>query len=104
MKTSWLAALGLAVLLIVSVAGLALAAPEAEQAVTWQVFGGGGAPVSGGAITLNGTLGQTAVAMSGSADVSVGAGYWSTGDVRVDPVVDDITYFLPAVFNTQPQQ
>jgi hypothetical protein len=103
MKMSWLASIALAVLLLASVTGLALAAPTAEQAIPWQVIAAGGAPASGGAVTLNGTLGQTAVTMSVSADYGVGAGYWSTGDVRVDPAEGDNTLFLPSVFNTQPE-
>jgi hypothetical protein len=102
MKTSWLAALGLALLLIASVTGLALAAPQAEQAITWQVLSAGGAPASGGAVTLNGSLGQTAVTMSASADYSVGTGYWSSSAIHVDPALDKVIY-LPAVFNTQSQ-
>jgi len=102
MKASWLAAFGLALILMASAAGLALAAPPFEHAIPWQVIAAGGAPASGGAITLNGTLGQTAAAVSASADYSVGSGYWSTGSVIVNPVQGE-TIYLPAVYNMQSQ-
>jgi hypothetical protein len=102
MKASWLAAFGLALLLMAAVTGLALAAPPFEHAITWQVIAAGGAPASGGAITLNGTLGQTAVALSASADYSVGSGYWSAGNVIVIPTLGESIY-LPAVYNMQSQ-
>ena len=103
MKISWLAAFGLALLLMASVTGLALAAPPFDHAIPWQVIAAGGAPASGGAITLNGTLGQTAVAVSASTGVSVGSGYWSAGDVIVNPTLGESIY-LPAVYNMQSQQ
>lgn len=102
MKMSWLAAFGLALILMASVTGLALAAPPFEHAITWQVIAAGGAPASGGAVTLNGTLGQTAVAASASANYSVGAGYWSGGRAIVIPVQGE-SIFLPAVYNGQSQ-
>ena len=102
MKASWLAAFGLALLLMASITGLALAAPPFEHAIAWQVIAAGGAPASGGAITLNGTLGQTAAALSASADYNVGSGYWSAGSAIVNPAQGE-SIFLPAVYNGQSQ-
>lgn len=66
------AALGLIALLL-AVGGAALAAGEA---VDWWVLSGGGAPASGGNVTLNTTLGQPVAGPSFTGDIGLGAGYW----------------------------
>jgi hypothetical protein len=65
-------ALGLVALLLAA-GGAALAAGEA---VDWWVFSGGGAPSSGGNVTLNTTLGQPVAGPSAGGDFALGAGYW----------------------------
>ncbi len=67
--------LSLALLAALLLTGLALAA--SGPAVNWQVMAEGGAPSSGGNITLNDTLGQPIVGDSAGGNVSLGAGYWS---------------------------
>lgn len=61
-------------LVVLSLTGAALAA--SGPAIGWQVIAGGGAPASGGAITLNATLGQPLIGPSTGGTVSLGSGYW----------------------------
>ncbi|MGD9315248.1 MAG: hypothetical protein PVG56_00315 [Anaerolineae bacterium] len=64
--------------------GLAWAGSSDGATVQWSVLSGGGAPAasSSGAVSLNGTLGQTAIgpsSVSGSSfgpGTMVGAGFW----------------------------
>lgn len=72
---------GLAALTLLLLAGLALASiawagSSDGTAVDWSVLNSGGAPAAGGAVTLNGTLGQTAIGSSAAAHGSLGAGFW----------------------------
>jgi hypothetical protein len=67
---------GLVALLLFLLAGAAWAGSSANYAVDWSVLSGGGAPASGGAVALNGTLGQTSIGPSTSAQVDLSAGYW----------------------------
>jgi len=76
MKKTHMVALGLAALLVVLVAGVAGAGQSASYAVNWQVLSGGGAPASAGTVSLNATLGQTAIGPSTSTSYKLGAGYW----------------------------
>ena len=75
------AGLVLLVLLLVAgpaLAGLVRAGSSDGTAVDWSVLGGGGAPSESGSgeVTLNGTLGQTAIGSSSGSGASVGAGFW----------------------------
>jgi uncharacterized repeat protein (TIGR01451 family) len=66
-------ALGLVGCVVLLSAALARAAvPE----IGWWVLGSGGAPSSGGDVTLNDTLGQPVIGPSSGGDVSLHAGYW----------------------------
>jgi hypothetical protein len=76
MKKTGIAALGLSALLICLVAGTAWAGQSAHYAINWQVLSGGGAPASAGTISLNGSLGQTAIGPSTSTSFNLGSGYW----------------------------
>jgi len=76
MKKTHIAALGLAALLICLMAGTVWAGQSAHYAINWQVLSGGGAPASAGTISLNGSLGQTAIGPSTSTHYALGAGYW----------------------------
>ncbi len=70
---------GLLFLLLTSLlAGVVWAGSSANYAVDWSVLSSGGAPVSSssGAVTLNGTLAQTAIGWSGGTRGSLGAGFW----------------------------
>ena len=68
----------LPLLLMLLLVGAVWAASSDGPAVDWQVLSGGGAPaVSGsGAVTLNGTLGQTAIGFSSAGTRVLGAGFW----------------------------
>jgi hypothetical protein len=98
MKRIRMIPLGLGVLLIFLLAGVVWAGSSDNYAIDWQVMSGGGAPASGsGGVTLNGSLGQTAVGPSAGGDVSLGAGYW-IGARPVAPVPPaDWFIFLPVV-------
>ena len=63
-----------ALLATLTLTGLALAVNG--PAVEWQVLAGGGAPSSGGNITLNDTLGQSIIGESSGGNSPLGAGYW----------------------------
>ena len=58
---------------------LAETASSAGFAIDWWVFSGGGAPASTtGGVSLNGSLGQTAIGPSSNGStVILSAGYWS---------------------------
>jgi hypothetical protein len=92
MKKLHMAALGLATLLALALAGAAWAGSSAHYAIDWQVTGGGGAPAAtAGGVTLNATLGQTAIRLSSSSSSGLSAGYWYTNASRRTPV------YLPLV-------
>jgi hypothetical protein len=65
--------LALPLLLLVSIAW---AGSSNGTTVDWSALSGGGAPVAGGAVTLNGTLGQTAIGSSSGPGATLGAGFW----------------------------
>lgn len=78
MNPTRLVAFSLAILLIMLLAGLAGAGSSASFAIDWQVFSGGGAPATAGNVSLNGSLGQTAIGPSSAGgNVTLGAGFWS---------------------------
>ena len=68
--------IGLLVLPLLLLASIAWAGSSANYAVDWQVLSGGGAPAAGGGVTLNGTLGQTAIGSSSISNRVLGAGFW----------------------------
>ena len=76
MNRKHLVALGVGALLFLLV-GVAWARSYGNRAIDWEVMNGGGAPASGGSVTLDGSLGQTAVGPSTSSSYSLGAGYWA---------------------------
>ncbi len=76
MKKIGIISLSLAALLIVLVAGTVWAGQSTHYAIDWQVLSGGGAPASDDTISLNGSLGQTAIGPSTSDSFKLGAGYW----------------------------
>jgi hypothetical protein len=57
--------------------GQALA--QGSAAVNWWVVAGGGAPSTGGGVTMNDTLGQPVIGPSSGGTVSLAAGYWYPG-------------------------
>ena len=76
-----IAAFGLAILLTVLLAGLAVAgvvwaSSSDGTTLDWSVLSGGGAPASSGDVTLNGTLGQTAIGSASGPGATLGAGFW----------------------------
>jgi len=62
-------------LLVLLVVGVGWAGASDGPAVGWAVLSSGGAPASAGQVTLNGSLGQTAVGSSSGGEVSCGAGF-----------------------------
>jgi hypothetical protein len=70
------ALLTLVLLLLTLLAGAAWAGSSDGTAVDWSVLSGGGTTAAGSAVTLNGTLGQTAIGSSSGAGATVGAGFW----------------------------
>jgi hypothetical protein len=63
-----------ALLCCLVVAGAALA--QGTATINRWVISSGGAPSSGGNVTLNDTLGQPIIGPSSGGNVSLGAGYW----------------------------
>jgi len=80
---------GLAILLIAALGVDAALAQGGGPAVSWWVISGGGAPSSGGNVTLNDTLGQPVVGPSSGGDVALRAGYWAScvAAAAVAPVI-----------------
>ena len=68
--------LALPLLLMILLAGVVWAGSSDGPAVDWQVLSGGGVPAAGGGVTLNGTLGQTAIGFSSVGTRVLGAGFW----------------------------
>jgi hypothetical protein len=76
-----ISAFGLVHLLAIILLGLAIvsvvwASSSNGAAVDWDVLSGGGAPITGGTVTMNSTLGQMGIGPSGSAHIDLGAGFW----------------------------
>ena len=73
-----LLALPLLLLAGLAIAGIAWAGNSASYALDWQVLSGGGAPAESvsGQVSLNSSLGQTAIGHSAEGQVTLGAGYW----------------------------
>ena len=63
-------------LVVVLLVGVGWAGASAGPAIDWEVLSGGGAPASAGQVTLNGSLGQTAIGPSTGGELSLGAGFW----------------------------
>lgn len=74
----------LALLGWLALAGVSLA--QGGPTIGWSVIGGGGASASGGNVTLNSTLGQTANGPVGGGTITAGAGYWVAS--AVEPAVN----------------
>lgn len=66
---------GLALLVLLLV-GAGWAGAGDGPAVDWRVLSAGGAPAAAGQVTLDGSLGQTAIGPSAAAGLSLGAGFW----------------------------
>jgi hypothetical protein len=76
MKTRKLLSFATVALVVLLIgAGMALA-QGSGPAVEWWVVAGGGAPSSGGNVTLNDTLGQPVVGDASGGSVTLHAGYW----------------------------
>jgi hypothetical protein len=93
MNKTRMTAFVLASLLIALVASIAWAGSSDGIAVDWSVLSGGGAPAASGSglVTLNGTLGQTAIGPSAASHGSLGAGFWYGVGERI------YTTYLPLV-------
>jgi hypothetical protein len=76
MKKQRLIVPGLLVLLLLVIVTTAAAKEPAASAILWRVFSGGGAPASGGNVTLNGSLSQTAIGSAATGSTRLGSGYW----------------------------
>jgi hypothetical protein len=87
---------GLVALLLFLLAGAVWAGGSANYAVDWSILSGGGAPAesSSGAVTLNGSLGQTAIGPSAASHGSLGAGFWYGAGAR------GYTVYLPLVLRS----
>ena len=57
-----------------AVVGIVLAG-SSGPAIGWQMFSGGGAPATGGNITLNDTIGQPIIGSSEGGNIALGSGY-----------------------------
>ena len=73
-----LVSLPLLLLAGLALAGLAWAGSSDGATVDWSVLSGGGAPAASGSgrVTLNGTLGQTAIGFSSGSGSTLGPGFW----------------------------
>ena len=80
MKKSKILILCLAAVVVVVVAGIAIAAPMGiTYTVDWWVFSGGGAPSSAGDFDMNASLGQSVIGESSSTNYGIDHGYWQKG-------------------------
>jgi hypothetical protein len=78
MSKSRLIPFALLALLLLFLASKGLAASSAKYSIDWQVLSAGGAPATANAghVSLNSTLGQTAIASSNVSQYSLWAGFW----------------------------
>jgi hypothetical protein len=78
MKKTRVVALGIVILLALLVGGVAWALSPAASDIDWRVFSGGGAPASSssGVVSVNSSLGQTAIGLSSSSSYNLSSGYW----------------------------
>jgi hypothetical protein len=74
-----LAALGVALALL---AGTLAAAPNGALRIDWWTVDGGGGASSGGAYTLNGTVGQADAGTLSGGGLSLQGGFWSGAATR----------------------
>jgi len=80
MKKTKILILCLAAVVVLLVAGIAIAAPMGiTYTVDWWVFSGGGAPSSDGDYEMNASLGQSIIGRSSSTNYSIDHGYWLKG-------------------------
>ena len=71
------ASLVVVALVVVGLVGVAWAGGLSSDAINWYVLGSSGGPASAEQVSLNATLGQTAIGWSDSPDYSTGSGYWT---------------------------
>lgn len=94
-------ALGLALILIVLVAGVAWAATSANHTISWWTVSSGGGPaeVTAGNVSLRGTMGQSVIGVSTSASGNqvLKAGYLSAMGSPIQQSPRDGDVFLPMV-------
>lgn len=100
MNKTHIITVGLAVLLILLLSGVAWASSSANYAINWRVLSGGGAPVSGGNVSLNATLGQTAIGPSSSTSHSLGAGYWYGSGAVLEAPPSEQNVYLPIILHS----
>jgi hypothetical protein len=72
-KRKWMTIL--AVIFVVLMA-TSIVLAGALPSIDWWVISGGGAPVAGGDVALNSSLGQPVIGHSEGGDVALEAGYW----------------------------
>ena len=86
----------LAAFLFLLISG-ALAASSAQYTTSWQVLSAGGAPASSnsGHVSMNSTLGQTAIGVSSDGHTTLWTGFWHS----IQRVIWDL--FLPIIRRTE---
>jgi len=70
--------LGLLILILLLLIGVVVAAAQIQYSINWQVLSAGGAPATSasGHVSMNGTVGQTAIGPSSSNQTTLWAGFW----------------------------
>ena len=71
----------IALLAIVSLTLAVAAQSGGSYSMLRSVVGNGGTSASGGSYTLNGTVGQSAVGLSGDSSTALSSGFWTSGIV-----------------------
>lgn len=84
----------LALLVVLLLAGQALAGPLAD-AINWWVIAGGGGPASGANVTVDSTFGQPVAGKSSGGSVALSAGYRQAAATSGPPTYRQ---FLPSAF------
>lgn len=67
--------------------------PNADYAITWYTVDGGGGVVTGGAYTLNGTIGQADAGSLAGSGYTLSGGYW----IGAAAATTDYHVYLPLV-------
>ena len=95
-KTRHIPMILLALLILFLVNGV-LAASSVQYSIDWQSMNAGGAPAESGSghISMNGSLGQTAIGPSSGSQTTLWAGFWHS----IQQALTDL--FMPIVMRSQ---
>lgn len=97
MNKGKMAALAVALLCGLAVAGMAWAISSTNYAIDWSVMGGGGGPISSTSYSMNSTIGQAVIGSKSSTSFQVGSGFWP-GVIAVE--IGPLRIYVPIILKS----